>query len=133
MVYGSIWNAEDLPKDQETLKVDLNLLLVRRKPLTRRSYALSARSLGITGMNVLSSRRIRSPRSFTRVRRISWQHGITQIQKKKILKRSVLPLHSWPELRVTQKLNQPQRESQTLTKKMKYSLLFLLMNLKHVY
>src|ERR1044072_7180909 len=118
MVYGSIWNAEDLPKDQEMLKVDLNLLLVRRKPLTRRSYALSARSLGITGMNVQSLRRIRSPRRFL------WQHGITQIQKKKILKRSVLPLHSWPELRMTQKLNQPQRESQTLTKKMRDSFLF---------
>src|ERR1044072_4631056 len=91
--HGNIGKARSFTKDQEMLKVDLNLLLVRRNLLTRRSYALSARSLDITRMNVQSSRRIGSPRSFTRQRRGLWLLGMIQNQKKKILMRNKLPLH----------------------------------------
>src|ERR1044072_6712600 len=118
-VYGSIGKAEDFTKDQETLKVDLNLLLVRRKQLTRRSYALSARSRDITRMNVRSSRRIGSPRSSSR-RRGLWQPGMILNQKKKILMRNKLPLHLWPKLKLRQKLSQWQKPNQILMKKMRY-------------
>src|ERR1044072_1135962 len=91
--YGNIGKVGSFTKDQEMLKVDLNLLLVRRKQLTRRSYASSARSLGITKMNVQSSRRIGSQRSSTKVRRGLWQPGMIQNQKKKTLMRNKLPLH----------------------------------------
>src|ERR1044072_5957929 len=96
-VYGSRGKASS--KDQETLKVDLNLLQIRRKLWTKtRLFAMDARNQGTTRMNVLS------------LRRVLWQHGMTQTQKKKILKRSMLPLHSWPEPRMIQKSSQPQRQ-----------------------
>src|ERR1044072_3425714 len=85
--YGSIGKAEDFTKGQGMLKVDLNLLLVRRKQLTRRSFSSNARSLDITRMNIRSSKRIGSQRSARR-RRDLWLPGMTQNRKKKILMRN---------------------------------------------
>src|ERR1044072_3948732 len=115
------------------LKVDLNLHLVRRKQLTKRSSASSARSLGITRMNVQSSKRIGSQRSSTRIRRDLWSPEMIQDQKKRILMKNKLPLHLWPELVKNQKLSLHQKPNQILMKKTRYFLLSLLMNLKHVY
>src|ERR1044072_3430842 len=115
------------------LKVDLNLLLVRRKLLAGKSFVSSAMSLGITRMNVQSSRRMGSLRGFTKERRDLWLPGMIQNQKKEILKKNKLPLHVWPELVKNQKLNLHQKLNQTLMKKTRYCILFLLMNLKHVY
>src|ERR1044072_2525131 len=67
------------------------------------------------------------------VRRGLWQPGMIQNQKKKILMRNKLPLHLWPELKLSQKLSQRLKPNQILMKKMGYFLLSLLMTLKHVY
>src|ERR1044072_3416225 len=89
IVYGSIDKAEASAKDQEMLKVDLILLLVRRRLLIERLSVSSAMSLGITRVNVLSSKNKGSQRS-SRRRRDLWLPGMIQNRKKKILMRNKL-------------------------------------------
>src|ERR1044072_914339 len=132
IIGGSIDKAEASTKDQEMLKVDLNLLLVRRRLLIERLSASSAMSLGITRVNVQSSKRKGSPRGSRKVRKGLWLLGMIQNQKKEILKTNKVPLRLWPEQVKYQKLKLHQKLNQTLMKKMRYFLIFLLMSLKHV-
>src|ERR1044072_1648882 len=118
--------------DHEMLNVDLNLLLVTRMLLIERLSVSSAMSLGITRMNVQSSRKMGSPRSSTKAGRGLWLLGMIQNQKEEVLKKNKLPLLLWPERVKRQKLNLHQKLNQTLMRKMRYFLPFLLMNLKHV-
>src|ERR1044072_2015665 len=95
-VCGSIDKAEDSAMDHEMLKVDLNLLLVTRRLLIETLSVSSAMSMGITRMNVQSSRRIGSPRSSKKAGRGLWLLGMIQNQKKEVLKKNKLPLLLWP-------------------------------------
>src|ERR1044072_5854539 len=79
---------------------------------------------GITGTNVLSSRRIKIPR------RCSWQHGMTLNQKTKILRKDKMSLHLWPERMKNQKMGAHQKLNWTLMKKMRYTLLTHILNLR---
>src|ERR1044072_5922625 len=114
--------------DHEMLKEDLNLLLITRRLLTERLFVSSAMSLGITKMNVQSSRRMGSPRSSTKAGRGLWLLGTIQNQKKEVLKKNKLPLILWPERVKRQKLSLHQKLNQILMKKMRYSLLSLPMS-----
>src|ERR1044072_6039411 len=82
IICGSIDKAEASTKDQEILKVDLNLLLVTRRLLIERLSVSSAMSLGITRVNVQSSKRKGSPRGSRKVRKGLWLPGTIQNQKK---------------------------------------------------
>src|ERR1044072_4041999 len=107
------------------------LSLVRRKQLTTISRALSARNLGTTEMNVPSSRKAGSLRDYTRVRRFSWVPGVTRNQKKKILMKRKPRSHGWLGPMKGQKEIAYQKLTLTLMKKMRYTVLSHILNLKH--
>ena len=66
-------------------------ILLEKKPLV-----FNAMSLDITKMIVQSLRKTKSLRRLTKIRRISWQHGMIQNQKINIMMKSMKMWYSWP-------------------------------------